>query len=154
MAKTMMANSSSRLLISEVLQKVHNAKTKREKIILLRQYESVALRQLLIWNYDNSVVSMIPEGFVPYKANDAPAGTDHTRLESEYRGLYRFCKGGADKLSSLKRETMFIQLLEGLHETEAELLCLIKDHNLSKKYRITFTVVKEAFPNIVWGGRS
>jgi len=154
MAKTMMANSSSRLLISEVLQKVHNAKTKREKIILLRQYESVALRQLLIWNYDNSVVSMIPEGFVPYKANDAPAGTDRSRLESEYRGLYRFCKGGADKLSSLKRETMFIQLLEGLHETEAELLCLIKDHNLTKKYRITFTVVKEAFPNIVWGGRS
>ena len=97
---------------------------------------------------------MIPEGSVPYTPNEAPAGTDHARLEHEYRGLYRFCKGGADTLPSLKRETMFIQLLEGLHESEAELLCLVKDHKLTDKYRITHAVVKEAFPSIEWGGRS
>jgi hypothetical protein len=154
MARQSLVNSSARLLISEILQKVHNAKTKKEKVSLLQKYASPALRQLLIWNYDTSVVSMIPEGDVPYTVNDAPAGTDHTRLEQEYRGFYRFCKGGADGLPSLKRETMFIQLLEGLHESEAELLCLVKDHNLTKKYRITFAVVKEAFPTIEWGGRS
>lgn len=154
MARQSLVNSSNRLLISEILQKVHNAKTKKEKISLLQKHNSVALRQLLIWNYDKSVQSMIPEGNVPYTPNDAPAGTDHARLEHEYKGLYRFCKGGADTLPSLKRETMFIQLLEGLHESEAELLCLVKDHKLTDKYRITHAVVKEAFPSIEWGGRS
>lgn len=150
-----LSNSSTRLLLSEVLRKVSNAKTKQEKIELLRKHNSTALRQLLIWNFDESVVSMIPEGEVPYKINEAPVGTDHTRLESEYRGFYRFIKGGADKLPSLKRETMFIQLLEGLHADEAELLCLVKDHKLSEKYkRITKAVVSEAFPQIQWGGRS
>jgi len=147
-------NSSSRLLISEVLRKVSNAKTKQEKINLLRKYNSNALRQLLIINFDESVVSVMPEGDVPYTPNDAPAGTDHTRLEHEYRGLYRFFKGGA-KLPGLKREAMFVQLLEGLHADEAELIVLVKDGQLAKKYkRITKAVVSEAFPQIEWGGRS
>ena len=147
-------NSSSRLLISEVLRKVSNAKTKQEKINLLRKHNSNALRQLLIINFDESVVSVMPEGDVPYTPNDAPAGTDHTRLEHEYRGLYRFFKGGA-KLPGLKRESMFVQLLEGLHADEAELIVLVKDGQLAKKYkRITKAVVSEAFPQIEWGGRS
>jgi len=148
-------NSNSRLLITEVLRKVSNAKTKKEKIQLLRDNNSNALRQLLIWNFDESVVSMIPEGTVPYTPNDAPVGTDHTRLEQEYRGFYRFVKGGADKLPSLRRETMFVQLLEGLSAEEAELLCLVKDGKLNDKYkRITKAVISEAFPSISWGGRS
>ena len=148
-------NSNTRLLISEVLRKVSNAKTKKEKIELLRKHNSSALRQLLIWNFDESVVSMIPEGDVPYTPNDAPVGTDHTRLETEYRGFYRFVKGGQDKLPSLKRETMFVQLLEGLSAEEAELLCLVKDGKLNDKYkRITKAVISEAFPQITWGGRS
>jgi len=153
MARQSLTNSSSRLLISEILQKVHNAKTKNEKVSLLQRYNSTALRQLLIMNYDQSIISMIPDGEVPYKPNDAPAGTDHTRLESEYRGLYRFCKGGDNSLTPLRRETMFIQLLEGLHSSEAEVLCLVKDKKLTDKYRITFNVVQEAFPQIEWGGR-
>jgi len=147
-------NSSARLLLSEVLRKVSNAKTKQEKINLLRKHNSNALRQLLIINFDDSVVSELPEGEVPYTPNDAPAGTDHTRLEHEYRGLYRFFKGGA-KLSGLKRESMFVQLLEGLHADEAELICLVKDGQLTSKYkRITKAVVSEAYPQIEWGGRS
>ena len=148
-------NSSSRLLISEILRKVSNAKRKDEKIKILRDNNSTALRQLLIINFDDSVVSMIPEGDVPYTPNEAPLGTDHTRLEQEYRGLYRFFKGGQDNLPRLKRESMFIQLLEGLSDQEAELLCLIKDGRLNEKYkRITKAVVSEAFPSIQWGGRS
>ena len=65
-------NSNSRLLITEVLRKVSNAKTKKEKIKLLQDNNSNALRQLLIWNFDESVVSMIPEGAVPYTPNDLP----------------------------------------------------------------------------------
>jgi len=148
-------NSNARLLLSEVLRKVSNAKTKAEKVNLLRENNSQALRSLLIWNFDESVISMIPEGDVPYTPNDAPVGTDHTRLEQESRGFYRFVKGGQDSLKSLKRESMFVQLLEGLSAEEAELLCLVKDGNLNSKYkRITKAVIQEAFPQIEWGNRS
>lgn len=142
------------LLVSEVLKKVSNAKTKAEKIDLLRTYNSDALRAILIINYDESIISVMPEGEVPFEANEAPAGTEHTRLAKEYKNLFRFFKGGADKLPMLKKESMFIQLLEGLHESEAEVVVLAKDKDLQKKYRITKAVVTEAFPQIKWGGRS
>lgn len=155
MATRSIDNSSSRLLISEILRKVSNAKTKKEKVDLLQRHNTPALRQLLIWNFDESVISMVPEGVVPYTPNDAPVGTDHTRLEQEYRGFYRFVKGGADRLPSLKRESLFVQLLEGLSAEEAELLCLVKDGILTSKYkRITKAVIVEAFPHIEWGHRS
>ena len=155
MPTTSIENSNSRLLISEILRKVSNAKTKKEKIELLQKHNSPALRQLLIWNFDESVISMVPEGEVPYTPNDAPVGTDHTRREQDYRGFYRFVKGGADKLPNLRRETLFVQLLEGLSAEEAELLCLVKDGNMTSKYkRITKAVIQEAFPQIEWGNRS
>lgn len=143
-----------KLLISEVLQKVSNAKTKAEKIKLLQQYNTPALRSLLIVNYDESVVSLLPPGQVPYVPNDAPAGTEHTVLEQEYRKLYLFFKGGSNSLKQSKRESLFIQMLEGLHESEAMVLCLAKDKNLQQKYKITKACVDEAFPQIKWGGRS
>ena len=143
-----------KLLISEVLQKVSNAKTKAEKVKLLRQYNTPALRSLLIANYDDSVISMLPQGEVPYVPNDAPAGTEHTKLEHEFRKLNLFFKGGSNSLQQSKRESLFIQMLEGLHEDEARVLCLVKDKTLGKKYKITKACVEEAFPSIQWGGRS
>lgn len=140
-----------RLLISEILQKAHNAKTKQEKIKILRENESAALKKLLIWNFDPSVRSCLPEGEVPYNKNDAPIGTEHTRLDNQDRLFYNFVEGGNYDLSQTKKELMFLQMLEGLHETEAEVLCLVKDKTLGKKYRITQNVVAEAFPTIVWG---
>ena len=150
-----MDNSNPRLLLSEILRKVSNAKTKKEKVELLRKHNSAALRQMLIINFDESIISVMPEGDVPYTPNDAPIGTDHSRLEQEYRGLYRFFKGGEPRLNGLKRETMFVQLLEGLHQDEAELVVLAKDGKMNDKYkRVTKAMVSEAFPQIEWGGRS
>lgn len=143
-----------KLLISEVLQKVSNAKTKAQKIKLLHENNTPALRSLLIANFDESIVSLLPPGEVPYQANDAPAGTEHTKLEHEYRKLYLFFKGGSNSLKQSKRESLFIQMLEGLHQSEAALLCLVKDKELGKKYKITRACVEEAFPTIQWGGRS
>ena len=141
------------LLLHEVLQKVSNAKTKAEKIKLLQEYNSPALRQILIANFDESVISMLPDGDVPYAKNDVPEGTEHTKLLHEYRKLYLFFKGGAN-ISQNRRETLFIQLLEGLHQGEAEVLCLMKDKKLGKRWKITKQCVEEAFPQIKWGGRS
>jgi hypothetical protein len=143
-----------KLLISEVLQKVSNAKTKAEKIQLLNQHNTPALRAILIVNFDESVISELPEGEVPFEANEAPKGTEHTVLEKEYRRLYLFFKGGSSSLKQSQRENLFIQMLEGLHEDEANLLVLIKDKALGKKYKITRACVEEAFPSIQWGGRS
>ncbi|AGH56807.1 hypothetical protein CPXG_00004 [Cyanophage P-RSM6] len=143
-----------KLLLSEVLQKAHNAKTKAEKINILRNNKSDALVSVFIINFDDSVVPVVPLGEdVPYRKNEAPAGTEHSKLEHEARILFHFFKGGS-KLSPIKRETMFIQLLEGLHQDEAEVVIKAVNKNLHKRYKITQACVKEAFPEIVWGGRS
>ena len=141
------------LLMNEVLQKVSNAKTKAQKIKLLQEYNTPALRQVLIANFDESVISMLPDGEVPYKKNEAPEGTEHTLLAQEYRKLYLFFKGGAN-ISQTRRETLFIQLLEGLHQGEAEVLCLVKDRKIGKRWKITRQCVEQAFPSIQWGNRS
>ena len=141
------------LLLHEVLQKVSNAKTKAQKIKLLQSHNTPALRQILIANFDESIISMLPEGEVPYKKNDAPEETEHTKLVHEYRKLYLFFKGGAT-ISQTRRESLFIQLLEGLHQGEADVLILIKDRKIGKRWKITRQCVEEAFPQIQWGGRS
>jgi len=141
-------------LISEILQKVSNAKTKKEKTSILQQNETPALKALLIWNFDESLESCLPKGEVPYTPNDAPAGTEHTRILQEYRKFYHFIQGGDNEMSQTKKEVLFIQMIEALHQDEAEIVCLVKDKNLGKKYRITHNVVKEAFPTIEWGNRS
>ena len=142
-----------KLLMNEVLQKVSNAKTKKEKINLLRELNTQALRSLLIINFDESIISMLPDGAVPYTPNEAPEGTEHTVLEKEQRILYHFFKGGS-KISQAKREQMFVGLLEGLTSAEAEVLVLAKDKKIGKRYKITKATVTEAFPSIVWGNRS
>jgi len=144
-----------KLLISEVLQKAHSAKTKAAKIAVLKENNSPALRSILIINFDDSIVARVPLGEdVPYRPNDAPMGTEHTILEQESKKLYRFFEGGDDTLSNMKIENMFLQMLEGLHESEAEVLVKAVNKTLHKKYRVTLAVVKEAFPSIEWGNRS
>ena len=143
-----------KLLMNEVLQKVSNAKTKAQKIKILKELRTDALVSILIWNYDDSVKSMLPEGDVPYTPNDAPVGTEHTRLLQEYRKLFHFVKGGNDSLQRSTRERMFIQMLEGLSAAEASLICLVKDKKLQKKYKVTKACIDEAYPDIEWGNRS
>ena len=142
-----------KLLISEVLQKVHSAKTKAQKVKILQENNTNALRSVLIANFDESIQSLLPEGSVPYEKNDAPVGTEHTVLEQEYRKLYLFFKGGST-IKQSQRENLFIQMLEGLSVEEAELLILVKDKALNKKYRVTRACVETAFPSIEWGNRT
>ena len=141
-------------LVTEILQKVSSAKTKKEKVELLQEYNNNALRAILIINFDESLEFLLPAGDVPFTPNDAPVGTEHTRLTQEYKGLYRYFKGGDSTLKGMKREQLFVQLLEGLHEDEANMLVSACNKDLQAKYRITKQVVSEAFPSIVWGNRS
>jgi hypothetical protein len=140
--------------LHEILELASKQRAKAKKVEILQQYENDALKTIFIWNFDETVISVLPVGDVPFNKNEVPVGTDHTSLRREYKHLYNFVKGGNDGLSGLRRETMFIQMLEGLHPEEAEILCLCKDKRLADKYKISYDVVKQAFPDIQWGGRS
>ena len=140
--------------VHEILELVDKQRTKAKKIEILKEYDDLALKAILIWNFDPTAISVLPEGPVPYKENEVPIGTDHTSLRREWKNLYHFVKGGNDRLSAIRRETMFVQMLEGLHPEEAKIVCLVKDKDLESKYKITYDMVQQAYPDIQWGGRS
>jgi hypothetical protein len=133
-------------LLSEVLKKVHNAKTKDNKISILRENDSDPLRMVIKSSFDPNIEWVFPEGEVPYKKNDVPEGTEHTVLRKECRKLFRFIKGGDNTIPQFRKENLFIQMLEGLHESEAQLIIDAKDKKLHQVYKgLSDNVVKEAF---------
>ena len=140
--------------MNEILELVSEQKTDAKKVALLREYECDALKSIFIWNFDDSIISLLPEGKVPYKPNENPLGTDHSSLRREQRNLYMFVKGCNDALSTIRRETIFNQMLEGLHPKEADIVIAVKDKALEDMYDVSFEVVEEAYPDIEWGGRS
>ena len=168
--------------VYEVFDAVSKQRSKAKKVELLKRYAHDSIMTVLIWNFDETAISVLPPGDVPYgtnrednsmtgtlsdKINDAVGKMSEmgsnslgsqdqgkSTIRKEYSKLYNFVKGGNDSLSSLRRETMFINILEGLHPLEAEILVLVKDKRLTDKYKITKEVVSEAYPQITWGGRS
>lgn len=141
-----MAISTYTPLLSEVLKKVHNAKTKSKKIEILKEYDCDALRMIIKSSFDPNIEWVIPSGEVPFTANEAEEGTEHTVLRKEAKKLFNFVKGGNNAIAGFKRENMFIQMLEGLHISEAEIVIAAKDKSLHKVYKgLSDNVVKEAF---------
>ena len=168
--------------VFEVLTLISKLSSDDKKVEVLQKYKDASLKSILIWNFDDSIVSNLPEGIVPYsnvgqqnsfsgtltgKIDDAVSKMSElgsnslgsqdqgfSTIRKEYTRFYNFIKGGNDKLSSMRRETMFINVLEGLHPLEAEILCLTKDKKLQTKYKITKENVSNACPEILWGGRS
>ena len=133
-------------LYSEIATKVNNAKDKPRKLKVLRDHDSVALRQVLKAAFDPKIEWAIPEGDVPYTVNDAPIGTDHTVLSQEAKRLYLFVKGGDNSIKQSQKELLFIQLLEGLSAEEAEFLVAVVNKKVNNKYKgFTANLVKEAF---------
>ena len=133
-------------LFSEILDKVSKLKTKKQKINHLQKYNSDTLRLVIKSSFDPKIKWALPYGEVPYIRNEAPEGTEHNMLSYEARKLYHFIEGGNYNLSQNKREMMFVQMLEGLHPDEAEILIAAKDKILHQKYKgLSENVVKEAF---------
>ena len=138
------------LLFSEVLTKVHGAKSKAQKIKILQEEDCSALRQICKWSFDPKIESELPSGTPPYIENDAPEGTEHMLLRTEGNTLWHFVKTNGKSadpnLQSTVRERMFIRLLEGLHKDEAKLLCAVKEKSLHQVYKgLSSQVVSEAF---------
>jgi len=165
--------------VFEVLDLVSKQKSKAKKVQVLRKYDEFHLRTIFLWNFDTVVQSMLPEGDVPYQSYDdqnSYSGTLSTKMQEDIRAMhetgsfsmgvsdqqgrttirrevknfYHFVKGGNDGLNNMRRESMFINILQGLHPLEAEIICLVKDKKLSDKYKITREIVEEAYPDIYW----
>ena len=141
-----MAEQNYTMLFSEILDKVHKAKTKDQKVKILRENNTDALRMLLKAAYDPKIKWVFPAGQVPYTPNDAPAGTEHTVLAMEAKKLWHFIQGADNQTKQHRKENMFFQMLEGLHESEAKLLVNAKDKKLHQIYKgLSSNVVREAF---------
>ena len=165
--------------VFEVLDLVSKQKTKAKKIEVLKKYDEFHLRTLFLWNFDTTIESALPEGDVPYQSygdQTSYSGSLSTKLQEDIRAMhetgsfsmgvsdqqgrttirrevknfYHFVKGGNDAMNNMRRESMFINILQGLHPLEAEIIVLVKDGNLSDKYKITREIVEEAYPDIVW----
>ena len=168
--------------VYEVLDAASKQRSKAKKVEVLQKYKHPSIVTTFVWNYDTSIITLLPEGDVPYgntgedqqttgtlsdKINDAVGKMSEmgsnslgsqdqgkASIRGEYQKFYNFCKGGNPSLSNLRRETMFINILEGLHPLEAEILILVKDKKLESKYKISKEVVSTAYPEIQWGDRS
>ncbi len=179
-SKTVITELQPNAFQFEILELASKQRSNSNKVEVLKKYRNDALVSILIWNFDESIISLLPPGEVPYSRveeqssfNDTLSASlsksnkveglsradefireRHTSIRNEYQNFYNYLQGGNPGLSSLRRETMFIQMLEGLHPLEAEIMCLVKDKRLTDKYKVSFDTVKEAYPDIVWGGRS
>ena len=164
----------------EVLNLASTQRAKAKKVEVLQKYGDLSLKMILKWNFDTSIVSILPEGEVPYSGFDdqrnmnmklsqvisdevrrmhevgsfslgASDKEGHTTIRREAKHFYRFVRGGDDAMNAIRRETMFINILEGLHPLEAEIVVLVKDGKLESKYNISKEVVSIAYPDIIWG---
>jgi hypothetical protein len=151
----------SKTLISEVLQRASNAKTKAEKVKILREYKSPALTKVLLCNFAKNIRFMFPAGKTPFTPQERPKGVDHQRLFTEHRFIDKFiakkvrgvvyygCSGTTrPRIQQIKKEQLWVQLLEGLHPEEAAMLDLVKDGKLTDRYKITKQNVIDAFPEL------
>ena len=138
--------AGSTLLFSEILDLVHKAKTKEQKVKILKQYNTPALKAVIKSSFDPNIQWAIPKGDVPFTRNDVPIGTEHTVLATQSNKLWHFIRGADNETPQFKKEQMFVQMLEGLHESEAKLLIAAKDKKLHQVYKgLSKDVVKEAF---------
>ena len=165
--------------VFEVLDLVSKQKTKAKKVQVLKKYDEFHLRTIFLWNFDEVIQTVLPDGDVPYQSygdQTSYSGSLSTKMQEDIRSMhetgsfsmgvsdqqgrttirrevknfYHFVKGGNDGMNNMRRESMFINILQGLHPLEAEIICLVKDKKLSDKYKITREIVEEAYPDIVW----
>ena len=179
---TPIPNLPKKPFVFEVLDLVSKQKSKAKKVEVLKKYDEFHLRTIFLWNFDTVIQSVLPEGDVPYQSygdQTSYSGNLSTKMQEDIRAMhetgsfsmgvsdqqgrttirrevknfYHFVKGGNDGMNNMRRESMYINILQGLHPLEAEILVLVKDKRLSEKYKITREHVEEAYPDIVWRDR-
>jgi hypothetical protein len=139
------------LMVHEVLEKAAEASSRKEKVAILQQYNTLALRDILKGSFDDSIQFILPEGTPPYREDDAPYGYTMSSLQQQTKKFRYFIKGGpGENLPAVKRERMFIEILESVHKGEAQLVLLMKDKKMNGVYKgITKKLVQEVWPRLI-----
>ena len=139
----------ARLLIPEVFEQFESLTKKEEKVKLLKENNHPALQDILRINFDADVVSVLPAGAPPYEKDDAPKGHSSSSLFKLHRQFKYFFKGPfANQVKPIRREGIFLNILESIHPTEADVLVAAKDRKLKVK-GLTKALVDEAFPGLI-----
>ena len=134
-----------RLGVSEVLERTSKMTSYEDRVRMLKENESPALRVILQGVFDPRIVWLLPDSDPPYKENDLP--DQQNVLLREYRKIYLFVEGGNPNLKQTRREFLFIELLETLDPQDAKLLLSVKNKHLPYP-GVTRDVVLEAFPGL------
>lgn len=139
------------MLVSELFDLVEKEKSQDGKIFLLRKHQLNVVKAILHMNYEGAVNFLLPEGTPPYKKeSEIPIGYEKTTLNMELKRFYLWFDQTLN-ISKVKRESLFIEMLEGLHPSEAEIICLAKDKLLHSKYKsLTLDLTKLAFPDMIF----
>lgn len=140
----------NRTSIPQIFEEVEKFPSKQAKIEILRRYDNQILRGILELNFIPEYKMLLPEGFPPFKKDDkTPDGYSETNLFTEFRRMYIWLRPDPN-ISKAKREQLWIQMLEGIHWKEADLLNHVKDKKLSELYKsVTYDLVSEAFPGML-----
>ena len=139
----------ARKLISEVLAEAGKIVLREERIKFLQKNKSPGLTDIHRINYDDSIVSVLPLGAPSYKQDDAPKGYEYTILNKAYTQFKYYFKGPVSSgMKPLKREGLFLNLLESLNPEEAELLIAAKDKKMKAK-GITKRLVNDTFTGLL-----
>ena len=139
----------ARLLIPEVFEQFESLTKKEEKVKLLKENNHPALQDILRINFDADVVSVLPLGAPPYEKDDAPKGHSSSSLFKLHRQFKYFFKGPfANQVKPIRREGIFLNILESIHPTEADVLVAAKDRKLKVK-GLTKALIDEAFPGLI-----
>jgi hypothetical protein len=136
--------------IPQIFEEVEKATSRENKIKVLKAYEQPILRGILQINFDPTVKVYLPEGEPPFKKDkEVPIGYSETNLYAEFRRFYIWLDPKST-LSKIRKEQLFIQFLEGIHWTEAEVILLAKDRKLQTKFKsLKDDLVREAFPGLL-----
>jgi hypothetical protein len=135
-----------KLGVAELLSKVNELRDESQQLVVLRNNDSAALRAIIQGAFHPNAKWLLPRGNPPYRPNDLP--DLESVFHSEYRKLYLFIDGGIQNLNQVKRERLFIEMLERLAPADAELLLSIKD-KIFPYDNISEETVKRAFPGLI-----
>lgn len=131
--------------LAEIVKDVADAKSTKEKVALLQQNDSGALRGIFQLAYDVNVKWALPEGNPPFKPLDKSFDAQGMLLK-EMRRMYLFVEGGNNNLKPMRREQLFINLLEEIDPDDAQLILNCKDRKIPG---VTKAVVQQAYPDFL-----
>lgn len=138
-----------KLLPYEVLASLESTKSLAERIQVFQENESYELKTLLQIAFHPGIKFLLPEGNPPYTPSPIPNGLEYMSLKKQLDQLPKLCKD-LPNINSMKREMIFIRILESIAPKDAEILCAAKEKTLQKLYPLcTANLVRKAFPTLL-----